>query len=103
MYAVVDIAGDQIKVEEGMEIRVPRLDIAEGSTIECDRILFFSDDNDVKVGNPHVEGVNVKAEVLEHARDRKVIVFKMKRRKRYRRKKGHRQDYTVLKVKEISR
>ena len=103
MYAVVDIAGDQIRVEEGMKVRVPLLDIEEGSTVECDRILFYSGDKDVKVGNPLVEGVNVKAEVLEHARDKKVIVFKMKRRKRYRRKKGHRQGYTLLEIKEISK
>ncbi|MBD3180091.1 MAG: 50S ribosomal protein L21 [Candidatus Latescibacteria bacterium] len=103
MYAVVDIAGDQIRVEKGMKIRVPRLDIEEGSTVECDRILFYSDDKDVKVGTPHVEGINVKAEVLEHARDRKVVVFKMKRRKRYRKKTGHRQGYTVLEIKDISK
>jgi len=102
VYAVVRLAGKQVFVEPNRIVDVPRLDVEEGATIKCDDVLLFSDGKEVKVGTPTVEGVSVLAEVLEHGRSKKVIVFKMKRRKNYRRKKGHRQGYTRLRIKEIS-
>ena len=102
MYAVVRLAGKQVFVEPDKIVDVPRLDVEEGTVIKCEDVLLFSDGKEVKVGTPTVEGVSVLAEVLEHGRSKKVIVFKMKRRKNYRRKKGHRQGYTRLRIKEIS-
>ncbi|OQX85716.1 MAG: 50S ribosomal protein L21 [Candidatus Latescibacteria bacterium 4484_7] len=102
MYAVVRLAGEQVFVKPDDIIEVPKLDVVEGSTIRCEDVLLFSDGKDVKVGRPLVDGVSVLAEVLEHGKARKVIVFKMKRRKNYRRKNGHRQGFTRLKIKEIS-
>lgn len=102
MYAVVDIAGKQYKVEKGESIRVPLVEMEVGSVVECDNVLFYSDDKNTKVGTPNLDDVKVTAEVLEHGRADKIVVFKMKRRKKYRVKKGHRQQYTLLKIKDIS-
>jgi large subunit ribosomal protein L21 len=102
VYAVVNLAGKQFTVRPEEHVKVPLLDAAVGSTIRCDEVLFYSDGADVRVGQPRLDNVAVTAEVLRHARDKKVVVFKMKRRKNYRRTRGHRQDYTLLKIKEIS-
>ncbi|MCD6379725.1 50S ribosomal protein L21 [bacterium] len=102
MYAIVDIAGKQIKVEKDESIHVPLIDMEVGTIVSCDNVLFYSDNEDIRIGNPHLDGIKVTAEILDHGRDDKVVVFKMKRRKKYRRKKGHRQGYTLLKIKEIS-
>ena len=92
MYAVVNLAGKQFTVRPEEKMKVPRLDAEVGSVIRCDEVLFYADGEDV----------TVTAEVVEHGRGKKIIVFKMKRRKNYRRIKGHRQGYTLLKIKEIS-
>lgn len=102
MYAVVRLAGKQVTVKPDEKVEVPRLDAEVGSVIQCDDVLLFSNGKDVRVGRPRLDDVKVTAEVLEHGRDRKITVFKMKRRKNYRRKKGHRQGYTLLKIKKIS-
>ncbi len=102
MYAVVNLAGKQFTVKPEENVKVPLLDAAVGSIIRCDDVLFYADGEDVRVGQPRLDDVTVTAEVLQHARDKKIIVFKMKRRKNYRRTRGHRQDYTLLKIKEIS-
>ena len=102
MYAVVNLAGKQFTVRPDEEVKVPLLDAAEGSLIRCDDVLMYADGSDVRIGRPRLEDVTVTAEVVGHGRDKKIIVFKMKRRKNYRRTRGHRQGYTVLKIKEIS-
>ena len=102
MYAVVRLAGKQVTVKPDEKVEVPKLDAEVGSVIQCDDVLLFSDGKDVRVGRPRLDDVKVTAEVLEHGRDRKITVFKMKRRKNYRRKKGHRQGYTLLQIKKIS-
>jgi large subunit ribosomal protein L21 len=102
VYAVLRLAGKQVIAKPDERVSVPLLDAAVGSVISCDDVLFFKDGDDVRVGRPLLEGVRVTAEVLKHAREGKITVFKMKRRKKYRRKKGHRQGYTVLRIKEIS-
>ncbi len=102
MYAVVDIAGKQVKVEEGDRIRVPKLDAESGEKITLDRVLLVGGEGESRGGTPQVEGAAVEAQVLGHGRDRKVIVFKMKRRKGYRRKNGHRQPFTELQVDKIA-
>ena len=101
MYAVVNIAGHQVKVDKGQRLRVPRLQAEEGSTQEFTEVLLGSADGEVKVGSPTVEGASVSATVVGHGRGDKIIVFKMKRRKKYRRRNGHRQDYTEIQVEDI--
>lgn len=102
MYAVFRTGGKQFRAEPGARIQVPTLDAEAGDTVTFDDVLLAANaDDDVSVGRPTVEGAAVKAEVLGHGRTDKVIVFKRKRRKGYRRKQGHRQDYTEIRVDEI--
>ncbi len=101
MYAIVESGGKQYKAVPGATMEVDRLSIEEGSEIELDRVLLVVDDGDIKVGTPLVDGAKVKATVVEHFKGRKIIVFKYIPRERYRRKKGHRQQYTRLRVDEI--
>lgn len=98
MYAVVDIAGQQFQVEEGAVVRVPRLDLEEGAKQTFSNVLLVRSDNETLVGSPHVAGAAVEATVVGHVRGDKIIIFKMKRRKNYRRRNGHRQDYTEIKI-----
>lgn len=98
MYAVVDIAGQQFQVEEGAVLRVPRLNLEEGAKQTFSNVLLVRSDNDTLVGSPHVVGAAVEATVVSHVRGDKIIIFKMKRRKNYRRRNGHRQDYTEIKI-----
>lgn len=102
MYAIVDIAGQQFKVEAGQEIFVHRLDGEEGADVSFDRVLLTSDGDAVRVGAPTVDGATVTARILEHVQGDKVVVFKKKRRKGYRVKNGHRQDFTKLAIESIS-
>ena len=102
MYAVVCVAGKQVRVEPDIDVQVPLLDADIGSMIQCDDVLLFSDGKNVRVGQPRLDDVKITAEVLSHGRHDKIIVFKMKRRKGYRRKNGHRQGYTLLRIKKIS-
>jgi large subunit ribosomal protein L21 len=97
----VRVAGVQVRVAPGDTIRLPRLNHEVGSTTTLGEVLLVSDGETTTVGTPVVEGVRVEAEILGHARDKKVIVFKKKRRKRYRRTNGHRQPYTAVKITEI--
>jgi large subunit ribosomal protein L21 len=101
MFAVVDIAGSQFKVAANDKLHVPLLKQEKGASVTFDRVLMFGDDTNVKVGNPTVKGASVSATVLEHVKADKVIVFKKKRRKGYRVKKGHRQDYTKIEITNI--
>ena len=102
MYAIVEILGQQFKVEQGKRLFVHRMNEAErGSTVEFDKVLLVDNDGAVTVGSPVVEGAKVVCEVVSHVRGEKVIVFHKKRRKGYRKRNGHRQDFTELKIKEI--
>ena len=101
MYAIVEIAGQQFRVEKDRKLYVHRLENEEGSDVEFDRILLFDNEGSVQIGSPLVEGVKVKAKVLKHLRGDKVIVFKKKRRKSYKKKNGHRQNLTQIQVEEI--
>lgn len=103
MYAIVEIAGQQFKVEAGMEIFVNRLPEEKGASLELDRVLLVDADGAVKVGAPYVEGAVVKATVLDDScRGKKVLVFKKKRRKGYQKLTGHRQDLTKIQINEIA-
>lgn len=101
MYALVEIAGKQYKAEPGATLRVDLLDSEAGAALDMDSVLLVSDGESVKVGTPYVDGARVKATVTGHTKGDKVTVFKFKRRKNYRRKQGHRQQYSVIKVEEI--
>ncbi len=102
MYAIVDIAGKQFRVQEKQIIKVPLLHTEDGKKVEFDNVLFFNDGGKkVEFGAPFVKGVKVAATVLEHGKDKKVIVFKKKRRKGYQVKNGHRQQYTMIQIDKI--
>lgn len=100
MRAVVEIAAQQYRVEPGQLLVVPHLQAEPGSTVEFHRILLVEDGEALYIGTPYVDGC-VHAEVLEHGKGKKVIVFKKKRRKGYKRLKGHRQLYTRLRITSI--
>ena len=101
MYAIVEIAGQQFKVEKGRKLYVHRPAGDEGSSLSFDKILLTDNDGQVKVGTPVVEGAAVSATILKHLKDDKVIVFKKKRRKGYQVKNGHRQCLTQIQIDEI--
>ena len=101
-YAIVQTGGKQYQVHEGDIIRVESLPGDEGDAVELDDVLMVSKDGDVSLGTPTVPGAQVKAQVVGHGRGKKVIVFKYKAKTRYRRKNGHRQSFTELKVTEIA-
>lgn len=101
MFAVIKTGGKQYKVAKDAVLRVERLEAETGATIEFDSVLMVGGGNSTTVGSPYVKGALVTAEVVEQARGPKIIVFKKKRRKNYRRKNGHRQDLTVLRVTDI--
>ena len=97
MYAVCEIKGKQFTVEEGMQLRVPLLKEEIGETVEFDKVFFIGDEKNI-VGTPIVKNAKITAEVLSHKKDKKIIVFKKKRRKGYRVKNGHRQGYTRVRI-----
>ncbi len=101
MYAIVEIAGRQFKVEKGRKLYVYRLQGDEGSSLSFDKVLLTDNDGQVKIGTPVVEGAVVNATILKHLKDDKVIVFKKKRRKGYQVKNGHRQYLTQIQIDEI--
>jgi len=102
MYAVFRTGDKQFRAEPGFSIRIPTLDVEPGETVVFDDVLLASDGSDVKVGTPVVDGASVTAEVVKHGRDKKVVVFKRKRRKGYRKKNTHRQGFTEIKIAEIA-
>ena len=101
MYAIVEIAGQQFKVEKDQQIFVHRLETKEGSKIDFDKVLLMDDAGKINVGAPVIKGAKVTAKVLEHLKGDKVIVFKKKRRKGYKVKNGHRQYLTKLEILKI--
>ena len=101
MYAVFRTGGKQFRAVPGSTLRVPTLDAAPGDSVTFEDVLVASDGENVSVGTPTVSGAHVKAEVLGHGRDTKIIVFKRKRRKGFRKKQGHRQGFTEIRVDEV--
>lgn len=102
MYAIVEIAGQQFKVEENEEIFVHRMDAEPGTQVEFNEVLLVDNDGAINVGMPHVENSKVSGKVLEHARGDKVIVFKKRRRKGFQKETGHRQDFSKILIESIS-
>ncbi len=101
MFAIVETGGKQYRVVPGEVIEVEKLPVEEGGEVELDKVLLLAREDEVKVGSPYIEGVRVKAQVLAHGRGRKILVMKFKKRKNYRRKRGHRQLFTALKIRDI--
>jgi large subunit ribosomal protein L21 len=101
MYAIVEIAGQQTKAEQGRKVYVNRLENAEGESVVFDKVLLVDNEGTIKIGTPHVEGASVKATVLEHVKGDKVLVFKKKKRKGYQKMNGHRQCFTKIQIEEI--
>jgi large subunit ribosomal protein L21 len=102
MYAIVEIAGQQFKVEKDRTLYTHRLAGEEGAALVFDKVLLVDNNGDITVGTPTVSGASIKVKIINHLRGEKVIVFKKKRRKGYVRKKGHRQDLTKVLIEEIA-
>jgi large subunit ribosomal protein L21 len=100
MYAIIQTGGKQFRAEPGMTIKVPTLAAEVGDTVTFDQVLLTGGDS-VSLGSPMVSGVQVTGQVVRHGKARKVIIFKWKRRKNYRRKQGHRQPFTEVRIGEI--
>lgn len=102
MYAIIRSGGKQFRAEPGKTIRIPSLNAEPGDKVTFDDVLVAADGDTLKVGTPGVSGASVTGEVVGHGKDKKVIIFKWKRRKNYRLKKGHRQGFTEVRIGEVS-
>ncbi len=102
MYAIMKTGGKQYKVGEGNIIKIEKLPAEVGGKITFEEIIFLTDgEGNVKIGDPHISGAKVIAEVLEQGRDKKIVVYKYKKRKNYHKKQGHRQPFTRIKIEKI--
>ena len=101
MYAIVEVAGFQYRVEPDTVISVPRMEKKVGEEVTLPQVMLLSDGQDVKIGRPFIEGAKVTAVIVSHKRDKKIVVFKFKRRMGYRKKTGHRQDLSEIRVASI--
>ena len=101
MYAIVEIAGQQFKVEKDRKLFVHHLDLNEGDSVDFEKVLLVDDDGKVAVGTPTVKDAKVTAKVLQHVKGEKVLVFKKKKRKSYQKMNGHRQQFTQIQVENI--
>ena len=102
MYAVIETGGKQYKVSEGDVIFIEKLEVAEGENVTFDKVLIIGNDENVTIGAPTVAGATVEAKVVKNGKAKKIYVFKMKRKKNYRRKKGHRQPFTKVEISKIN-
>ena len=101
MYAIIESCGKQYKVTKGDVVFFEKLDAEEGKKITFDKVILVSDDGKVQIGTPYVKGVKVEGKVVSHGKGKKIIVFKMKAKKNYRRTQGHRQPYTKVEIMNI--
>ena len=101
MYVIVDIQGQQFKVQQDQKLFVHRINADQGSEVEFEKVMLIDNDGDVQVGAPVIDGAKVVLEILSHVKGDKVLVFKKKRRKGYRKLNGHRQQFSEVRVKEI--
>lgn len=102
MYALVEFLGKQFKVTPGSNIKVPFINGEIGEKVILNNVLYYDSGNEKTIGNPFIENMSVNSEIVKQGRDRKIIVFKFKRRKGYQRKQGHRQAYTLIKVNNLN-
>ena len=101
MYALVEIAGKQFKLEENSQLEIPYNNNKVGDKISFDKVLYFDDGTKKTIGNPYISNFTIDAKVISHEKSPKIIVFKLKRRKGYQKKSGHKQPYTVVEVDKI--
>jgi large subunit ribosomal protein L21 len=101
MYAIVKTGGKQYKIQEGDIIRVEKIPGDLNNPVSLDQVLMFSDGENIRIGRPALDNVTVKGHIVDQGKGKKILVFKYKRRKRYRRKQGHRQQYTAIKIDQI--
>ena len=101
LYAIIETGGKQQKVIPGEQLRIEKLEAEVGDTVRFDKVMLVNRDGEVALGKPYVDGASVTAKVMEQGRGRKILVFKKKRRKQYRRTRGHRQSFTAVKVEAI--
>lgn len=101
MYSIVEIGGKQYTVKEGDVITIEKLDKKVNDEVEFDNVILIKDDKDILTGNPYIKDAKVKAKVIDNQKDKKLIVFKFKRKKNYKRLKGHKQPYTMVKIEGI--
>ena len=101
MYAIIESCGKQYKVAEGDVVFFEKLDVEEGKKVTFDQVVLVSDNGKIEVGAPYVKGVKVEGKVVAHGKSKKIIVFKYKPKKNYRRKQGHRQPYTKVEITSI--
>ena len=101
MYALVNISGTQIKIEEGVNTRIPLQKNKIGSKIKLDNVLLFDDGKNKKIGNPYIKSLSFDAKIISHNEDKKILVYKKKRRKGYEKKLGHKQKFSVIKVDKL--
>ncbi|MCF4113661.1 MULTISPECIES: 50S ribosomal protein L21 [Dethiosulfovibrio] len=101
MYAIIETGGKQYRVQPGDELKIEKLAIEENDQVSFDKVLLVGSENDVKVGTPHVEGVSVKGTVLSNGKNKKLIVFKYKNKTKYRRFRGHRQPFSLVRIDSI--
>jgi large subunit ribosomal protein L21 len=101
MYALIEFKGKQYKAEKGSVLKVDKIEGDAGAAFDIDSVLLVSDEGSIKVGAPYVKGITVKAVVESHGKDRKIIVFKYKPKKDYRRKQGHREQFSMIRVQDI--
>ncbi len=102
MYAVIETGGKQYRIQEGDILSVERLGAGEGEKVSFDKVLLVNGEDGIKVGKPYVEGAAVEGEVLFHGKGKKIIVFKYKAKKNYKKKQGHRQPFTRVKITKIT-
>jgi len=101
MYAIIETGGKQYRVQEGDVLRVEKLEIADGETVKFDKVLLVANDANLNVGKPYVDGAVVEGVVEKQGKAKKIIIFKYKAKKDYRKKQGHRQPYTQIKIEKI--
>ena len=101
MYAIIETGGKQYRVQEGDVVRVEKLKIADGEKVNFDKVLLVADEGRINVGKPYVDGAIVEAVVEKQGKEKKIIIFKYKSKKDYRKKQGHRQPYTQIKIEKI--
>ncbi len=102
MYAVIETGGKQYKVSEGDILKIEKLNVEEGQDVKFDKVLLYSNGDELQIGKPLLENVSVSGKVLAHGKGKKIIVFKYKPKKNYRKKKGHRQLFTKVRIEEIA-
>ena len=98
MYAVIETGGKQYRVSEGDVITVEKLNVEDGANVELDKVLILGEGNDIKVGSPYIDGAKIMGRVVESGKAKKVVIYKYKSKKDYRKKQGHRQPYTMIEI-----